>query len=359
MNNESIMKYLLSPHKSKIIKLILLLVSMVYFLIIKLKEFLYKTKILQQKRLPCKVISLGNITTGGTGKTPLTKFIAESLQDKKVGILIRGYKRKSNDKIIVVRDNLTPAYVGDEPYFLAKELPLVPVFVCLDRYAGGKFALDRFKTEILILDDGFQRRLSLYRDIDIVVIDATNPFGNGYLIPRGILRERIENLKEADIFFLTKVDGVENIKDLIKQLKEINDKVLIVESVYEPVELHDLFNWDEKYNINELKDKKILALSGIGNPSYFEKIVFKLGTKEVHPLRFLDHHNYTKEDVVFINKEASRFDYVITTQKDSVKLSDSASDSLIKKILVLKIKIKIIKGEKEFFEIINCHEKNK
>lgn len=352
MNNERLLKYLLNSHKSKIIKLMLLLISSVYFLIIKLKEFLYKTKIGQQKRLPCKVVSVGNITTGGTGKTPLTKFIAESLQDKKVGILIRGYKRKSRDRIIVVRDNLDPSCVGDEPYFLAKELPLVSVFVCKDRYAGGKFAIDKFKTEILILDDGFQRRLSLYRDIDIVVIDATNPFGNGHLIPAGILREDVKSLKDADIFFLTKVDGVENVKDLINQLKKINEKALIVESVYEPVELYYLFNWEEKYGTNEFKGKKILSLSGIGNPVYFERTVFKLSPKEIYPLRFLDHHNYTKEDILLINKKSSNFDYIITTEKDSVKLFNLLEDNLSKKILVLKIKIKIVKGEKEFLETI-------
>jgi len=352
MNNEKILKYLLKEDKNAIMKFILLLVSKIYFIIIKLKIFLYKTKIIKQKRLPCKVISVGNITTGGVGKTSLVEFIAKNLTDKKVGILIRGYKRKSKEKILLVKDSLDPSYVGDEPYFLARELQNIPVIVCKDRYNGGKFAIDSFKTQVLILDDGFQRRFSLYRDIDIVVIDATNPFGNGYLIPRGILREEVENLKDADIFFLTKVDGAEDIKSLMNKLKKVNEEALIVESIYEPVELYSLFNWEEKYNTNELNGKKVLALSGIGNPFYFEKIILKLNVKEIYPLRFLDHHIYTKEDFLSINKLSSKFDYIVTTEKDGVKLFNVIDEDNAKKILVLKIRIKILKGEEEFLKII-------
>ena len=170
---------------------ILFPLSLVYLLVIKTKELVYTLGIIGKKTLPCKVISVGNITVGGTGKTPLVILIAEMLKRRKLVILTRGYGRKNKKRLIYANEMLDPRKTGDEPFFMASELKDVPVLVAKDRYFAGTVAVKKFGAETVILDDGFQRRFSLKRDLDIVLIDCLKPFGNNMLLPAGTLRRSV------------------------------------------------------------------------------------------------------------------------------------------------------------------------
>ena len=170
------------------------LLSWVYALVIRLRVWLYQKGWLAQKRVSCHIVSIGNITTGGTGKTPITLYLAEEWQKRghKVGIVSRGYRRKNKVPLLLVTDGIkicaSPDVVGDEPYLMAQRLSDIPIMVCADRFEGCETLIRRFGLEVILLDDAFQH-LKMYRDQNILIIDATNPFGNGHLLPRGPLRE--------------------------------------------------------------------------------------------------------------------------------------------------------------------------
>ncbi|MEI7904553.1 MAG: tetraacyldisaccharide 4'-kinase, partial [Candidatus Firestonebacteria bacterium] len=297
----------------------------------------------------CKVISVGNITAGGTGKTPLVMYIAKLLKRTKPAILTRGYGRKSRKKLVYANKSSGPGKTGDEPFYMASELKTVPVLVSGDRYYSGRVAVKKFGARIVILDDGFQRRLSLKRDLDIVLLDCLKPFGNDMLLPAGTLREPASALKEADIIVLSKADEG-NPSGIRARLKKINSTALVVESIFEPLDLQGLQNPGKKLELKLLHNKKVLALSAIGNPTYFERILYRYKLLELLPVRYRDHHNYERDDLLALNKISGGFDYIITTAKDAVKLKLQNLKELKVPVYVLRIAFKITKGGKEFDE---------
>lgn len=291
----------------------------------------YSLKI--QKRLPYPVISIGNITVGGTGKTPLT--IALAKEAKKRGffpiVLTRGYKGRLKGPCFVERneDARSLAYLyGDEPVLMLELLKDVPIIKSADRYKGGIFALKNLDTSkkppLFILDDGFQH-WKLYRDLDILLIDFTNPFGNYKLLPLGTLREPLCEIRRANIIIITKVETKDNLfnkvlKELITQIKTINPNAPIY---FSNLKVNALIDKDGLQFSNELlRNKKIYAFCGIGNPESFKKHILSLQGNIVGFKIYRDHYNYTVKDLTSIIKNAAikKCDYLITTQKDMVKL---------------------------------------
>jgi len=313
-----------------------------YYLIIKLKLFLYEKKIIKQHSLKTKIISIGNITLGGTGKTPAVIEIANLFQNNKLTILSRGYKSEYEHKIAIVSDGneilLKQKEAGDEPYLLAKRLPSVPIIIGKDRVKSARYAIYKFGAEIIILDDGFQY-LPLKRDLDIVLIDGREPYGNTHIFPMGNLREPIESLKRAHIFIITKVDQCLNRSWIIQHLKRINPQAIILESIHKPIKFVGLDS-KEEYHLEAIKDMDILALSSIGDPECFEATLRKLVNKKFIHLKFPDHYVYTKKDINKLTDYLQGVSFIITTEKDIVRLKDVAPPDF--PILYLMIKFEII-----------------
>ena len=329
------------------------IISVLYLAGLKIKEALYTLGIIKLKSLPCKVISVGNLTAGGTGKTPVVEYIVKYLSaTKKTAILTRGYKRENKAALLDVKPGSSPRACGDEAVYLAAETG-VPVIAAVNRYDGGKYAVEKYQAQVCVLDDGFQRRRSLYRDLEILVIDASNPFGNGKLLPAGILREPVKNIAAAGLIVLSKVDDAEDIEALKKTIQRWNSRAKIIEAVYEPAELYNVFDRNEKVPLSGLEGKKVLALSAVGNPGYFTKVVSKLDPAGIDRLSFPDHHAFTEKDLKKINEKKADSELIVTTEKDAVKLQFLDKNGFAGKILALRIELDFIKGEKELQERLN------
>lgn len=346
------------------IKCILSCLSVLYFLPVFSIILARELGILRPKKLSCPVISVGNITLGGTGKTPTVAFLTQIFinKGKKVGILSHGYKRKGKDPFQLVKPADTNASnVGDEPYLLASVFPQAKVVVGTDRIETGKYAVEN-GCDILLLDDGFQRRWQLKRDLDIVLIDASYPFGNRRLFPRGPLREPVSSLKEADLFIITKVEPKQDLK-IIKLLLQRYSTAPIVEAKYKPCwfynlekerkSFHELI--EKKIPLKELKGKKVLSLSAIAGPVLFERMLENLKIDVIGKIRYMDHHSYTADDIDHISilvKENSP-QYIITTEKDAVRLFEFPLHRLLTvPVLALKIEMECLSGKETLLEKI-------
>jgi len=326
--------------------------SWIYGFVIQTKLFLYRCKILRSKKLNCRVISVGNITCGGTGKTPAVILLTRMLKErgKKVGVLSRGYKSsefRKRQKVSVVSDGksllLSPREAGDEPYLLANDLPGVPVICGKDRVTCGNYAIDKFGADTVILDDGYQY-WPLHRDLNIVLIDASFPFGNGHILPRGILREHPRSLSRADLLVLTKVDQADGIAGLKERLGQINPKVPILEAIYQPLYLQDVKS-GRRYDLEFLRGKKVLALSSIASPRSFEHTLKNLGPSMVSSCCFPDHHFYSEADLERVNIHASAHgaELIVTTTKDQTHIPEGLNSEM--PIFVLVTDLKIIDDE--------------
>ena len=323
---------------AKLIKGCLFIFSLVYGAIVVVLARLQR---LRAVRLNARVISVGNLTLGGTGKTTLVEYLAIKYNQagKRVAILSRGYKRDSCQSGVL--------NFGDEPAMLAKKLPQINVIVNRDRIKAAKNAIGDYAADTLILDDGFQQ-WKIVKDLEIVTLDAKYPFGNSLLLPAGFLREPKSALKRAKIFVLTQVSqGVDTVS-LTKELRQINSKALIVESRHEACGFSDLNKPDDILGLDTFCNKQALIFSGIGNPQGFEDLVVSLGIDVVEVLRFADHYKYLPQDLERIKQLASskKIDLIITTEKDAIKILELGIRAC--RIFSLNIKLKITKNEDEF-----------
>lgn len=320
-----------SQKESKLRKVVLsplCLLSFFYGWGVSARIFFYARGILPTYSLPCKVVSVGNLTLGGTGKTPLVCLLSEMIQARgfRVAILSRGYKGNFKDPFTLVTDGerilMGARQAGDEPYLLAEKLRGVPVIVGKQRWLSGKYAVDRFQTEVVILDDGFQH-LPLKRDLNLLLIDSASPFGNGYLLPRGVLREPLEGLRRADAVILTKRGQCANIQNLKENLKKNFDVYSIFEADYAPGEVR-VAGKARSLPPAYLKGKKILAFCGLAQPESFKKTLLGLEAKIAKVETFPDHHWYVQQDVERLWQEAAELnvDALATTEKDMVRLQD-------------------------------------
>ncbi|KPK99712.1 MAG: hypothetical protein AMJ91_06710 [candidate division Zixibacteria bacterium SM23_73_3] len=333
--------------------------SWLYRLICTLRLLFYRYGIFGQKKLKAKVISVGNITLGGTGKTPLVIYLAEKLKqkNKKVAILTRGYKRKKKGMVELTQKTkrkINWEEVGDEPYLMSGRLFDVPIMVNKHKSISGEYAIEKYDTGFLILDDGFQH-LKLLRNLNIVVIDSLNPFGNGKLLPAGTLREPLSSLRRADVFVLTKTDQVSNVDESIHILKKYNPQAPTVRSVYQIRSIERLSD-GSLVNPKDVENKKALAFSGIGNPLSFENSLKQLQVQILKHRIFLDHFPYRKKDVWSLIQEATNLNanFIITTEKDSVRIPLMNQQDI--PFYVLKIDLKITRGEEIFLQKVEGKE---
>jgi tetraacyldisaccharide 4'-kinase len=334
----------------------LTLLSLPYEWGVRIRAILYAINLWKSKRLPCPVISVGNITVGGTGKTPLVITLAKGLMDRGIPVVIlsRGYKGKGSSKPWVSDGKailLSPEEAGDEPFQMAQTLKGIPVLIGKDRFTNGQLALQRFNMRGVLLDDGYQH-LQLHRDLDILLIDAEIGFGDHHVLPRGILREPLEHLQRAHLFILTKVKDPENCRPLEKILREIHPFSPVFHSHYEPQGL--ISSDGEWVGLQELKGKKALAVSGIANPAYFSFLLRKCGIEIVREIIFPDHHRFTSEDLITIAKESKEADCIVTTEKDIVKLGKM---KIVRSpLLALRIEMKIWEEEEFYKKVVEIFE---
>jgi tetraacyldisaccharide 4'-kinase len=289
--------------------------SVPYSWIINRRNRLYDTGKFRGTRAPVPVISIGNITAGGTGKTPLVIWLCNYLLEKdlKTAILTRGYGSNSQ--------------LRDEPAVFAAQCPAARVIIDADRVRGAVKAVNEENANILVMDDGFQHR-RLARDLDIIVMDATCPFGYDKLLPAGLLRELPQSLRRAHAVVLTRCDLVSprQLEDIVSTLRDINPCLIMARSIHKPLYAQTYDGY--RISIEQLKNKKVAAFCGIGNPKSFFAQLKDIGCDVLAENAYNDHHNYTKSDIEDITEEAIYLDadLVLTTQKDWVKISAMAGD---------------------------------
>lgn len=298
------------------------------------KLWLYNVGFFQQKKLDCCVISIGNITVGGTGKTPTAQKVAAMIKSMgyRVVILNRGYRSHWDKELGVVSDGkkifMTAYEAGDEAYLMAKTLPGIPVIIGKNRAVTGQYAVDKLNAEVIIMDDGYQH-WHLYRDLDVVLVDTYNMFGNGSLLPRGTLREPLKHLDRAGLFLLTKTDQSSQFSriNLRKTLSKYNGHAPVIESIHHPKNFVEIADWykgihENTLELSELEGKKVMVFSAIGNPSSFEQTLAGIGLDILEAIRYPDHHDYGMIEMQYISERAASKEAValITTAKDAVKI---------------------------------------
>jgi tetraacyldisaccharide 4'-kinase len=334
---------------SPIMGAVLFILSLVYGLVVRLRMTAYAKGLFRTKRLPCRVISVGNISLGGTGKTPTVINIAglQTKRGKRTLVLSRGYGRADESEIAVVSDGTSfvvdPTSGGDEPALIAARLPQVPVVVGSDRYEVGIFALDRFHPDVVVLDDGFQH-IRLGRDLNIALIDGADPFGNGRLFPAGILREPLDALKRADIVVITRENQAANLATLKETIRN-HTMAKIFTARYIPRDVLNVIS-GEIMPLTSLHGAALFAFAGIARPGSLAALLSTLGA-EVKDLRsFPDHHPYSRAELEELVEKASdsKAEMLITTEKDGVRIRDMAPASL----WALRIDLEVI--EKDAWE---------
>lgn len=355
------------PHRGIDIPVLMLLewASKLYKKGVEKKYRSYADGSAKQTKLAATVISLGNITVGGTGKTPTACMIARYLQHQglRVALLNRGYRSANEHGAAIMSDGehifLTAEAGGDEACLMARSLPKVPVVVGRERAKSGALAIDTFGSDVLLLDDGFQH-WQLYRDLDIVLVDGTNPFGNGYVLPRGILREPMEHLQRAGLFIITKADQAQPavIEDICRVLRRYQPKAPIAQAIHKPTWCISFSDWNsmkERSSCERLHtDTPVIAVSALGNPASFEKTVESFGYTLAAVMRYDDHHHYSAGDIADMAAMArEKKAVIVTTEKDAVKMDLAAIAEQGLSIYVLGIEIEIIKGNDEIKSVLH------
>ncbi len=339
--------------------------SWIFRALVQCRIMLYRKGWKPQEYLGAQVVAIGNLTVGGTGKTPVVELLAKSLRDRgrKVVILSRGYKSKKLDRAqkwtgadgkpvpaermprVVSTGTallLDSKFAGDEPFMLARNLDGVAVIVDKDRVKGGRFAVGELKAETLLLDDGMQY-LDLAHSLDITLIDSRSPFGTGSLLPRGTLREPPRNLRRASYILITKCDGSPN-TELIARIRKYNAVAEIIECAHEPVHLENLYTreWEE---LPFLEGKWVGAISAIAVPESFERSLTALGAKVEIKRRFSDHHRFNRRDIDdFMQRCVERdMELIVTTEKDAVRFPRPTEINV--PIYFLRIEVRILTGQ--------------
>ncbi|MDP2798836.1 MAG: tetraacyldisaccharide 4'-kinase [Deltaproteobacteria bacterium] len=327
-----------------------------YGQVMRLRSRFYEFGLFKTRSLPCRVISIGNLTLGGTGKTPVTMWLADYIRskEKKVTIVSRGYRAKNKRPVSIVSDGqrilLGPDEAGDEPFMMARNLPGVPLLIGNERFLVGMRAIEDFSPDVVLLDDGYQH-LGLARDLNLLLLRTVKPFGNGRVFPAGTLREPLSALKRADAFILTYAEeeagSVMEEQRLFLQESFPNKPVFV--SYCKPVSFYLLNetsirlgqikdNEKASHNLSELKGKKALAFCGIAHPDSFRSMLIRLGIDLVDFIAYRDHYDYHRGDLEEIEERAARkgAEFIITTEKDAVKIG---------KPIELKIPVGVLKTE--------------
>jgi len=330
--------------------------SILYGAGIRLRLSAYRRKRFKRKSLPGFVVSIGNLTAGGTGKTPAVIMLARWAINEgyRVAILSRGYGGLSKEKIIEVSDGevikADPRDSGDEPNLIARNLTGVPVVVSRKRFNAGLFAYEKFETNFFILDDGFQH-LELKRDLDLVLMDAASSFGNGHLLPWGPLREPIDQLARADIAILTRFSNQNSAQRTTDLLNEKFPAIPIFCADHEPEKV--VFpQLNESHEPGFLKGKRVLAFAGLARPEVFRETLIRLGADLVYFKSFRDHYRFKPNEIQALiqMREGLGAQYLLTSEKDWVRMAAFAP--MCPEMGYLSIKFKMVSDQDGFFKMI-------
>lgn len=342
--------------RSSLVYYALLPLAAVYGLAVRWRTVLYEGGWLRRERLPCRVISVGNLTAGGTGKTPVVITFAEWLvaRGHRVGVLSRGYRRESREEQVLVSDGTRvlagPAEAGDEPHLIARRCPGVVVAVGAARSRLGRWVLDRFPLDTLLLDDGFQH-LALHRDVDVVLVDASDADGLRAMLPAGRLREPISAAARAQAVLLTRADTTTGIQAVTAALAAAHLPGPPYRVRFSAECLVHAATGAER-PLSEARGRTALAVSGIGNASSFRSLLDGLGVRVLDELRFRDHYAYVRGDLARIHGRAGGCgaELVLTTEKDAVKLADfAASDD---RLWAVRVRTEFLEGRQELQKLI-------
>ena len=311
--------------------------SWIYGRGVALRNYLYDKGVFEVHDLGARVISVGNLTVGGTGKTPIVAYLAAELakQGEKVCILTRGYGREDESNRVLVSDGksvLVDASVGgDEPVELAEKLLGKAIVIAdADRVRAAEWAKRKFGVTAFVLDDGFQHR-KVKRDIDLICIDATDPFGKGKLLPAGRLREQVTNLNRTDTVVITRVEQVDDISDLRSEISDVAPNAAVIECRTTLSGFWDLTaetqrrrDGREFIDAAEIAERQCYGFCGIGNPDSFFRLLEQSGVNVTGKRSFRDHQRYTQQDIDDVESSARQLgaDALVTTAKDAIKLSN-------------------------------------
>jgi tetraacyldisaccharide 4'-kinase len=319
---------------------------------------LYASGVLTRRKVKAKVICIGNLTVGGTGKTPAVLLTAETLRKRghAVAIISRGYGRRAPAReVSVLLDGRQTDWreCGDEPWMIHQSLhgQGIPVLACPDRAKASALAVEMYGSKVLILDDGFQH-LPLHRDLDVVLINARDPFGDRLLLPLGNLREPLSALRRAGVVVITHSDRITaaELSRLRGDIDALHPGVLVVESAHKPDHLLDM-KTETKLPLSTLKDKVVVAFSGIGDPLSFEMNLEALGVSVAQSWRYPDHHSYTSRELKSINDLRGDLP-VVTTHKDFVRLPADWREKLTGDVYMLAVKLELLKGRNAWIDTL-------
>ncbi len=348
------------------VRFVLRCLSVIYRIIISTRNSLYTRHILKTRAVPCRVVSIGNLTVGGTGKTPVVIMTARFLLNRgyTVAVVSRGYRRQGKESFIIsdgVSLAASPIESGDEAHIIDSALPGVPVVVGADRYRAAQLAYDRFRPNVLLLDDAFQHR-RLYRDVDVVTLDAHNPYGNGRLLPRGILRESPYSISRAKAVIVTRYhEGLQREK-IDRMIRFYERTVPIFFSRHIPSGLREAFHDADEDTMDmiqrftkpqELNGVRIAALSNIACPDSFLQMLESLGSDVVFHRVMEDHHRYIEQELDGVQSESinAGAEILVITAKDERNLPDGYKFKIIQ-AYVLDIEAELLENEDKFVEII-------
>ncbi len=346
-NDDSIRRF--SPTRA-----ILYLLSLLYRLIVYLRNRLYDQQMLKSVKLSCPVISVGNITVGGTGKTPCVIGLAGMIQQHgfRPVVISRGYGGKNPQPVNVVSDGktilLNAETAGDEPLLIARSLPAIPVITGAKRSLTGQAAIDRFGANVLICDDAFQHR-KIFRDIDIVLLDGEKPLGNGHLLPRGELRESPEGLHRAGCIVLTRVDETQPVNPDIAEITR-SSGIPVFLAVHR---FKEMITPDQSaLPPVELRGRKVCAFCGIARPDSFQKLLNEAEAQILSFIPFPDHYSYSRYDLEYLQNNflSLQADYLVTTEKDAMRLQ--SHPEFLKIIYVLRMEMEIKTSSQSFENFI-------
>ena len=299
-----------------------------YGVVARLRALLYDWGWFAQRKLPVSVLSVGNLTLGGTGKTPVVIVLVDWLlaQGKRVAILSRGYRRTSTDPYLLVSDGerllVNPKEAGDEPFLMAQRCPKAIVAVGADRYELGDWVLNRFPVDCLVLDDGFQH-LGLYRDVNLLLVDATDAEGLAALVPSGRLREPLQAAARATAILVTRADVPAQVTEVCHRLQAtLGTMPDPIQVVFRPESLVSVVTGTSQA-LSWSKGKTALLCSGVGHAGSFRSLVERMGIKILDEVTYADHHDYTSHDVERLRARAAelRAELIVTTEKDACKLA--------------------------------------